>query len=224
MGKFKGAIFDLDGTLTNSLADLTTSLNLMLNSYSFPEITENDTLKKINNGSFLLVKRTLPEDGKNFSDDFVRNAIKVYEKYYDIHYLDKTQPYGNLKEEINILKQNGFKLAVCSNKQDKYTQKIIKTLFGENTFDVILGHDEKYGLSHKPDPAPCRYILKKFGLNESETAYIGDSDIDMRTGKNTGMTTFGVAWGYRSVELLKETGADEIIYKTNDLSKILLNY
>lgn len=221
--KFKAAIFDLDGTLANTIDDLTTGLNLMLEEMGCPLLTVEGTLAAINCGAKKMVGKVLPPEVRD-DEKLFKKAYDTYLQKYDEHYLDKTVPYDGEIEQIRILKEHGFKLAVISNKQDVHTVKIVEKLYGKNEFDIVMGFDPDRGFPTKPDPASVDYIISQFGVDKSEVAYIGDSDIDMQTGKNAGLTTFGVTWGFRSPELLVQNGADDLIKDPRDISSVLLGY
>lgn len=223
---FKGAIFDLDGTLANTLGDLRTAMNGMLREFGYPLITPEQTLQNINYGAKMFVTKSLPKEVQS-DENTVNKAYAIYEKYYDIHHLDSTCPYGDAVNQVKILKDNGYKLAVLSNKQHKYTVSIVDKLFGRDMFDVVLGHDstgkQAPVFPHKPDPSSCNYVAERLGLDNSDIAYIGDSHIDMQTAKNAGMESFGVTWGFRQPDFLVENGARHIIPSPEKIAETIIN-
>ncbi|MBR5721352.1 MAG: HAD family hydrolase [Clostridia bacterium] len=207
--KTKYFIFDLDGTLAYTLDDLTDSMNYMLSTLGYPTIDTARALSSINSGSRKFVQRCLPPD-VSLNENAVDRAFSVYFDYYAGHYLVKTRLYPGVAEGISLLKRNGCKIAVYSNKDDLQVKKIINALFPAETFDVILGFTGEF--PHKPDPAGALYVAKRLGAERpAEVTVIGDSDMDMLLARNAGMQPVGVSWGYRPVELLKELGAEMIL-------------
>lgn len=213
MKTFKAAIFDLDGTLAHTMPDLMTAMNEMLASNGLPQRSEKQLLEAINCGAVEFVRHSLPEQYQN-DEEFVKARHAEYTKCYDRHYLDKTKLFDGIDEAIYYLKEDGMKLAVLSNKQDSHCKAIIGSLFKENTFDFVLGQT---ALPTKPDPTSAFVVAGHMDARPSETAYIGDSHIDMKTAINAGMYAVGVSWGYRSVDTLIENGAKLIIRQPSQL-------
>ena len=216
MNNLKAVILDLDGTLANTLPDLLTGMNLMLAFNDFPLTDVNGILRAINYGSYEFVKRCLPESKRD--DDFVSARLVDYSRFYSKHYMEKTVAYDGMNDVLRALKADGFKLGVLSNKRDDHCNALVRHLFGDELFDFILGQTDF--LPTKPDPTPALYVAEKLGVKPGEVAYVGDSHIDMKTGKGAGMFTIGVSWGYRSVDILLENGADMIANTRQDLLKI----
>lgn len=217
----KAAIFDLDGTLLDTMDDLLTAMNRMLVELNFPTRTYEELLCFINRGARLFVGRSLPEGSvKDFNDPLVDRALEVYGRHYAECCLDKTHPFDGVPEAVNELKSRGVKVSVLSNKQDAFVKETIAKLY-PGVFDTVHG---QLDLPEKPDPAPALQIAEELGVLPSECAFIGDSDIDIKTGVNSGMLPVGVTWGYRSEECLLDAGAKLIIHFPADLPDSLINY
>lgn len=199
-------IFDLDGTLADTMDDLKTAVNSTLNILGYDNRTKFELLNFINNGARELVRRSLPTAVQ--SEDFIiDSALNIYNQEYAKCYCDKTRAYPGIYEALQVLKQEKFKLAVLSNKPHQFVSTIIYKLFGATTFDIVMG---KSDFPHKPDPSAALYIAKELGVKPNKCIFVGDSDIDIRTAENADMRSIGVSWGYRSVELLTRTGANYI--------------
>ena len=213
----KVIIFDLDGTLADTIKDITDGLNGMLCEYGFPTITVEQTLNNINNGALELVRRSLPED-KREDENFVKKAKLIYEKYYSICYNCNTTEYKGCTEALRKLSISGISLNVLSNKQDEFVKSIVKRLFPDIHFDFVMGHSDRF--KTKPDPSSALYILSSLGCDPIDAVLIGDSNVDILTAKNAGITPIGVNWGYRSREILIESGAAHIVAKPEMLCSV----
>ncbi len=218
MPKFQAAIFDLDGTLANTLGDLLTAMNTMLRTLHYREIDEAHLLTAINRGAREFVRKCLPEE-LQADEALLDQALEVYSDAYRSNYVEKTHLYPGLAEVLPRLKQAGVKLAVLSNKGDEMVKKIMQTLIPDDTFTLTWGYLD---LPHKPDPTSALTIARKLGTDPACTAFIGDSDVDMKTGVNAGMVSVGVSWGYRSVDILRENGAQYIVETADELIGLLV--
>lgn len=212
---YKAVIFDLDGTLVDTMDSLNKAINLMRGELGYTEISREKALLAINYGIKRFVRDCLPEDVKNDEELFLR-AYKIYCEKYEMTHLDVEKPYDFIYELLDELKGMGIKLAVMSNKKDNYTVGICKKLF-LSYFDEARG--QRDGAPAKPDPTVPLEICKNLGVEPFECLYVGDSDVDMVTAKNCGFTSVGVSWGYRSKELLLENGAEHIIEDPLELLK-----
>ena len=200
----KAAIFDFDGTLANTLPDLKITLNLTREAYGLAPVTEEDILVHVNNHMPVYIRRMIPELGDEALWD---EALQKYYAFYDDHYLAETVPYPGIPEMLMNLKQQGVKLAVMSNKNHSHILKMVDALF-PGMFDSVWGTIPE--VPAKPNPARAYLIAEEFGLDISEIAFIGDSDVDMITACNAGTIPVGVSWGYRPADFLRENGA---VYK-----------
>lgn len=215
--KIKGIIFDLDGTLADTMGDLTVSMNEMLSHYGFPHRTHDELLGFINRGALNFVKSSLPTDTQS-DDTLVHEAFEIYNKAYMNHYSETTYLYEGIYDTVTKLAANNIKLAVLSNKQHMQTNAIVNKLFDAGTFDSVIGYSN---FPHKPDPTAVFHIADKLNIKTDDILFVGDSDVDIKTAINSGTYPIGVSWGYRSPELLIETGAKKIIYKPAELLKLI---
>ena len=213
----KAVIFDLDGTLADTMPDLQSAMNGMLTRLGYRTRTRSELIKAINNGAREFVRRSLPRDVQNV-DFILQSAIEAYEDEYSKCYAEKTAPYANIEALLMDLKSMGIKISVLSNKQDMFVKDIIAKLFDKKLFSYVQGQDK---LPTKPNPTSALMIAKGMGVKPSRCLFIGDSDVDMQTAKNAGMRSVGVSWGYREREVLEEAGADFIAKEPNDICDII---
>ena len=206
--QYKAVIFDLDGTLVDSLADLSDSVNLMLESYGFPTHEMEKYRYFIGNGSKKLMERTLPRD-KAESAEFVEEALVKYKAIYKERLLEKTRPYNGVLELLAELKSRGIPLAVCTNKHNDAALTIVKILFAPGTFEEVLG--DRPGFPKKPNPATPLEIASHLGVKPDEVAYLGDTSVDMETAVHAGFLPVGVLWGFRPEEELVKSGAKVLL-------------
>lgn len=206
--QYKAVIFDLDGTLVDSLADLSDSVNLMLESYGFPTHEMEQYRYFVGNGSKKLMERTLPRD-KAASAEFVEEALVKYKAIYKERLLEKTRPYNGVRELLAELKSRGIPLAVCTNKHNDAALTIVKILFVPGTFEEVLG--DRPGFPKKPNPATPLEIASHLGVKPDEVAYLGDTSVDMETAVHAGFLPVGVLWGFRPEEELVKSGAKVLL-------------
>ena len=206
--QYKAVIFDLDGTLVDSLADLSDSVNLMLESYGFPTHEVEKYRYFVGNGSKKLMERTLPRD-KAASAEFVEEALVKYKAIYKERLLEKTRPYNGVRELLAELKNRGIPLAVCTNKHNDAALTIVKILFAPGTFEEVLG--DRPGFPKKPNPATPLEIASHLGVKPDEVAYLGDTSVDMETAVHAGFLPVGVLWGFRPEEELVKSGAKVLL-------------
>lgn len=211
----KTVIFDLDGTLTDTLGDLAAAVNSVLEKNGFP-VHEVDKYKYfVGWGSYVLLKKAAPADT---SEEKLQEMLSDFFGYYNRHYLDKTVPYEGVVEMLFTLREKGIKLAVCSNKIQNMTEKVCEKFF-DGIFTYTFGQTDNFPL--KPDPECPLWIAEQFGAKPSEVIFVGDSGSDMTTAKNGGFIAVGVSWGFRTVDELCENGADYIINSANELLEII---
>ena len=215
--KIKCAVFDLDGTLINTITDLGNACDFLIMKYGFCAHWDEDDYKRfVGNGMKKLVERAFKH---TLSEGVLNSRLEEFKEYYNEHYLDNTAAYEGVKEQIMLLKEKGIKTAVVTNKAEESAAFIIESLFGKGTFDVIVGQRE--GLPVKPAPDGVFIALKEMGCTAEEAIYFGDSNVDMQTAKNANIKSVGVTWGYRSKEELIEEGADIIIDNVSEMSKLV---
>lgn len=215
--KYELAIFDLDGTILNTLDDLADSLNHVLAEHGFPQHTADEVRMMVGNGIFNLITRALPDKTEQTTVETVYND---FNKYYKLHSADKTKPYEGIIEMLEQLKSSGVKLAVVSNKADYAVQDLCDKYFC-GIFDAVAG--EKAGVPKKPAPDAVNNILVKLGIERKKSVYIGDSDVDLQTAENSEMDCIAVNWGFREEKLLREKGADCIVSSPNEIVKIIID-
>ena len=213
--KFSTVIFDLDGTLLNTLGDLTASVNAVLSAHGYPTQDTHSVRSFIGNGMRNLITRSLPEGA---DEELIQQCTREMIDYYGKHLYLHTRPYDGVPTAIKTLDEAGLKIAVLSNKFDAGTRKLINNFFPAR-IDLAIG--ERPGVPRKPDPTAVFEIMQKLGADPETTAYVGDSSTDMQTAKNAGLMAIGVTWGFRSREDLEAGGADVIITHPSELSALL---
>ncbi|MBR2801026.1 MAG: HAD family hydrolase [Erysipelotrichaceae bacterium] len=210
----KGIIFDLDGTLLDTGNDLTRSVNQVLEDYGYPLTDRETTLKRLGHGFAYLIAHSLPEETP---EDIRFEALEKFVYYYDIGYMEETVPYPGIPELLQRLQEEGYALAINSNKADHYTKELIRYYFPEISFKAVFGMRE--GVPGKPDPHTVNEILQIMDLKAEEVLYVGDSGTDTQTAKNAGCPFLGVTWGFRSEEQLKEAGTESFAREAEDIHK-----
>lgn len=205
-------IFDLDGTLLNTLDDLAASVNYALRTHGMPERTLDEVRSFVGNGVRLLMERAIPEgtDNPRFEETFA-----TFRQYYMDHSLDKTRPYEGIPEMIHALKQRGCRLAVVSNKFYAATQELIRHFFPEIT--VAIGEHESEGIRKKPAPDTVFEAFRQLGVGKENAVYVGDSDVDLQTAHNSGLPCISVLWGFRDRDFLLAHGATTFISQPKEL-------
>jgi len=209
-------LFDLDGTLADTLDDITEGINGMRSDLSLPPLTRTDVLNAINNGAFVLVQRCLPELAP-LTDEKTREYLKIFQDYYSKCYNNSTYLYEGIAESVAYLKNNGKKLAVLSNKPHAFVKAIIEKLFPKDTFDAVVGQGQ---FPAKPDPSSALHICALLKCEPSECALVGDSNVDMQTSQKAGFFPIGVSWGYRSAQVLSESGAAMIVNSPDEIKAL----
>lgn len=195
-------IFDLDGTLLDTLGDLRDAANDALRRRGLPLRTTEEIRRFVGNGVRNLMRRCLPAGSP---DEEIDAALADFKAYYAAHLCDTTAPYDGIPELLTVLRKRGIKVGVLSNKLDSATQQLIRHYF-YGKVDVTFG--EHSGVPRKPDPTSCRMVMEQLGVRPEEVLYVGDSGVDMRTARNAGLTAVGVTWGFRSRSELIDNGAD----------------
>lgn len=208
-------IFDLDGTLLNTLGDLRAATNHALEVRGLPPHSMEEIRQFIGNGIRLLICRAMPEGTPEAEIDA---ALDDFKAYYAAHIHDRTVPYDGIPQLLTALRKHGIKVAVLSNKIDSASQQLIEYFFPGKT-DVVFG--EHVGVPRKPDPTSCRMVMQQLGVQPEQVLYVGDSGTDMQTAKNAGLYAVGVTWGFRSKEVLLEYGADVLVHRPEQILQIL---
>ena len=210
----KCCIFDLDGTILNTITTITYYVNRTLESYKIDCVTEDECKYFAGNGARLLIERALRSKG--ICDKILaKKILKDYNEAYDKYPLHLTAPFESVDELIKQLKARGIKLAVLSNKPDSTVKSIVSHFFGDS-FDIVLGGRD--GIPLKPDPTVPQQIIEELGIDKNETAWVGDTGTDVETGKNLGVRlNIGVLWGFRPKEELVSSGADVTVSAVNEI-------
>ncbi|MDE6005182.1 MAG: HAD family hydrolase [Oscillospiraceae bacterium] len=215
--KYQLAIFDLDGTILNTLKDLYLAMNYALREKNFPERSLLEIKSFVGNGILKLIKRSVPV---GTSDEEIMQIHQIFREYYSEHCKDNTAPYSDIIEVIQKLRNAGIKTAVISNKIDSAVKILCQDYF-PNLFDIVTG--EKQGVPRKPAPDSVQAILQTLHYTSEQAIYIGDSEVDIQTAKNSGLSCISVAWGFRDEEFLKANGAGQIIFEPSALLNLLLS-
>jgi phosphoglycolate phosphatase len=211
----QGLIFDLDGTLVDSLPGIAASLNHALGTVGLPGHVHADVRRFIGNGSRILVKRAAPTDTPDSLLDQIENAFKIH---YDANWASGTTPYAGIPAVLKTLHERGYPLAILSNKPHPFTADIARTVFPDIPFDVVCG--QRNGIPHKPDPTGARGIIEAFSLPAEACVLIGDSTIDLETSRNAGIGSVAVTWGYHDRAPLLEGKPDQLIDTPEELGKL----
>ena len=200
-------IFDLDGTLLDTLGDLATSVNFALRTHGMPEHSIDDVRQFVGNGVRKLMERAIPGGEKN--PDF-ETTFATFRQYYMEHSLDTTRPYEGIPETLSELKKRGCRLAVVSNKMMAATQELIRHFFPD-IIEVAIGEHEAEGIRKKPAPDTVQAALRQLGVGEEGAVYLGDSDVDIMTARNSGLPCISVLWGFRDRDFLLQHGAETFV-------------
>lgn len=213
MKQYSTYIFDLDGTLLDTIQDLATSVNYALRQCRMPERTLDEVRRFVGNGVRLLMIRAVPdgEDNPRFQE-----AFDIFRSHYLEHSLDTTAPYPGIMEMLQRLKANGKRMAVVSNKFDTATKELIRHFFG-NLIEVAIGENEAAGVRKKPAPDTVNEALRQLGVGKEDAVYVGDSDVDIQTARNSGLPCISVLWGFRDREFLLENGATTFVQSPDNI-------
>ena len=210
----KACIFDLDGTLTNTLESMTYSVNLTLEEMGLSKITKDQCRLFVGNGARVLMEKSLKAAGDTDASR-IEGGMEIYGRIFDQNCTYHVTPYEGIPEMLKALKDKGIHLAVLSNKPDRQTVKVVKAIFGEELFDYAQG--QKEGIRRKPEPDGVWYLMEQMHVSKEECLYIGDSEVDAATGRNAGLKTIGVLWGFRDRKTLETAGADDLIDRPDEL-------
>jgi phosphoglycolate phosphatase len=208
---YKAVIFDLDGTLVDTLDDLTEAMNRALVCLGQPGRSRDECRDMIGRGLPEFARSALPPQAEHLKDTLVR---KMKEIYLGIC-LNQTRPYAGIREVLAACQRQQIRLGVLSNKAHDLTVRISEHYFGKETFCQILG--QKENIKPKPDPEPVFILLDKMGLKPADVLYIGDSEVDVQTAHNAGVDCIAAGWGFRSIDILQQAGAKKIAHRPLEL-------
>ena len=212
MKKYSIYVFDLDGTLLDTLGDLAASVNYALRTHGMPEHSIEDVRRFVGNGVRKLMERAVPEGADNPQFEA---AFATFRAYYMEHAQDTTRPYEGIPETLATLKAQGCRLAVVSNKMRKATEELCRHFFPD-TIEVAIGEDEAAGIRKKPAPDTVFEALRVLG-DKGDAVYVGDSDVDIQTAHNAGIPCISVLWGFRDKDFLLQHGAKILISAPSEL-------
>lgn len=208
----KAIIFDLDGTLLNSLVDIAESVNYVLEKHHFPTHNINDYKYMIGNGIKVLVEKALP---KNVSKSEFETYFNETKLIYEQRQTQKTHAYNGIIDMLKALSNKGIELNILSNKPNNFTQDVVKHFFTDINFNIVFG--ARKGVEIKPSPEAVNEIVKTLGFAKNEFMYMGDTSTDMQTAKAAGIDSIGVTWGYRKVDELVNSGAKHIVNSPSEV-------
>ena len=219
MAKVKAVIFDMDGTVANTLASIAGFGNAALKAHGFPEIETERYRQLVGNGADVLMRRMLAAAGAPGDEATVQALRKTYDELYESDPTRLVEPYPGILELLRAVRKAGVKTAVLSNKPDNMTCFIADALF-PGLFDIV--HGQRAGIPKKPDPTAVRALCAELGVTPEDCLYVGDSGVDMQTGANAGIVTVGVTWGFRGADELKENGAVHLADDAEALLNLIL--
>lgn len=214
----KLVIFDMDGTLLNTLDDLADSCNHILQQYGYPTYPVEAYKYFVGNGIRKLIERTVPEDVLQ-NPELLHAIESDFLAYYTLHKVDKTAPYKGMVSVLNQLQSKNIQIAVASNKIHREITPLLDYFFPSIKFAAAIG--QKPGIPTKPNPDVVYEILSQTQIKKEDTLYLGDTAVDMKTGKRAGIYTIGVLWGFRTEKELLDNGADELIHEPEDLLPLI---
>ncbi|MBR2807754.1 MAG: HAD family hydrolase [Oscillospiraceae bacterium] len=214
--RYKAVLFDMDGTVLDTLDDLADSVNRSLREFGLPEVSRFQVGQSLGNGAKYLIRHCLPEGS---DEALCEQVLSFYKPWYDAHCRIKTKPYDGILQLMEALRADGIHQAIISNKPDSAVQELAEAFFS-GLMDVVIG--ESPAVKRKPSPDTVLAAASQMGLMASDCVYIGDTEVDLETARNAGMDCIPVSWGFRTEEQLRATGAEEIIRSPEDLKKKLL--
>lgn len=213
---FKAVMFDLDGTTADTLVDLTNAMNAMLVYYGYPQRSREEISSFLGFGQRHFVTYSLPEYARN--EENIDRCNAYYDAYYAEHTVVFTRAFDGIPEVFEDLKKRGVKTVIFSNKNQDHVDKIVSKIFDPSMIDIVMGAGK---IKRKPDPEGVLLIAEKLGLSPSECAFVGDTEIDIMTAKNSHSFAVGVSWGFRERHVLCDCGADAVADSVKELAEIL---
>jgi len=215
--KFKAVVFDLDGTLLDTLDDLADSMNSVLTKHNYPTHQVDAYKYFVGDGLRKLVQRTFPEGARD--DENVNHGLEEMRKEYNLRWDNKTKPYKGIAEMLDTLVGNNVKIAILSNKADDFAKLTVGKLLSDWDFNIVLG--EREGIPKKPDAAGALDIAQRLGVKPQECLYLGDTGIDMKTAVSAGMYPVGALWGFRKADELVHNGAKVLVASPTEVLDLL---
>lgn len=218
MKRFDGVIFDLDGTLIDSLEDIANAANATLAELGKPTCTLESFKTHVGDGVSVLFQRALPETRTD--PHLLDRCMRIYQGYYDRGWDRNTEPYSGILQMLRKAQQEGLILAVLSNKPDHFTKRCVERFLPGVFFTHVIGHSERF--PRKPDPQSAIWIASEISQSPTRIVYVGDTNTDMKTATGAGLYPVGVSWGFRQVEEIVQAGAQAICNTSEELSDLLL--
>lgn len=215
--KFDAAVFDLDGTLLDSLDDISDCMNAALTAQGFPTHPKEKYKYFVGDGMDILAQRVLPEG--TATEERIHQCVQLMRKEYHVRWKDKSRPYPGVPELLNAMQERGIKLTVLSNKPDDFSKLVVKEIFGAWPWAIVFG--ARANVAKKPDPAGAIEITKILNLDPARCVYFGDTNTDMFTARGAGMYALGCTWGFRPAKELTDAGAHALIDAPLDALKYL---
>ena len=212
----KLVIFDLDGTLIDSITDISDNINVMLDKFGYPKRTIDEIKQFVGNGARKIVERSLPSD---ISEEKIDECLAFYNDLYTNCGSPKTRLYDGMKETLLTLKERGYKIAILTNKPQETTNEVYKKYLSEYNFDMVVG--QQVGKQIKPNPETTEEIIIKLGADKEQTYFIGDGETDIQTAINAKVKNIAVLWGFRTKEQLLSVGAKEFAVQPTQLLSII---
>lgn len=213
--RYQTAIFDMDGTILETLEDMCASVNVTMDHVGYPRRTMDEVRRFVGNGAAKLIERCMPAGAE---DPRYPAALEFYRAYYDAHAQIKTGPYPGIPELLNQLSREGVRLAVVSNKPDEAVRALTERYF-PGVFPVAIGNRD--GWATKPAPDSVYEAMRLLGARRESTVYVGDSDVDVDTARNAGLDSVIVTWGFRDEDFLRAHGAQHLAHNTDELYEML---
>ncbi|MBE5900535.1 MAG: HAD-IIIA family hydrolase [Lachnospiraceae bacterium] len=219
----KAVIFDLDGTLLDSIRDLAGAINEILKRHGYETLPVETVKSYVGNGLSMLLKRALADrrqQGENVKEEVFRDYLQELILYYHDHCMDLTVPYPGIMEMLKELKNMGIQTAIVTNKNTLAATELWQQLF-KDTVSLVVGEDEAHGIRKKPEPDMVMEALQRLNVTPEEAVYVGDSEVDVQTAKNANMDGIFVLWGFRTKEELEGAGAETVIKEPRELGQFL---
>ncbi|MBO6016906.1 MAG: HAD-IA family hydrolase [Oscillospiraceae bacterium] len=215
--RYKAVLFDMDGTVLDTVDDLADSVNASLRQYSLPEVSRAHVVQTLGNGAAYLIRRSLPE---GCSEELYEQVLAFYKPWYKAHCRIKTKPYPGILPLMEALRSGGIRQAIISNKPDPAVQELAEVFF-PGLLDVVVGESPE--IRRKPSPDMFFAAVSRMGLEVSDCVYIGDTEVDIETARTAGMDCISVTWGFRPEEQLIAAGAAELVHTPSELEALLLS-